>query len=309
MAQENLYTVVAAQLNETRTLFYQALFQQENGALVQRIDDVVAGEVKTLDQLVTAGLVGRQALLAARVQRTNFGTVILSNTGSLRVLLTNLLQSMGRELGPAGAVGSSSVAPVRLAGLLEDHALAFDAAAAAREALADRPDIRNLRATVRLLNEDANITRAGYYPLVRVYVAGELIPQTFVQRNDTNSVRQSDETQVTEIRPGIREDWAVIDTGLVRGGVRTIQAQSDAISIAVQQAERDLPANLALVHARMAGAADKIAVLRGNVDTAENTLNMVQAGLAQGLDSELEFLDAQNGVLGTRAGLLGAELE
>lgn len=308
-AQENLWTVTSEQLNETRVLFYQALFQQENGEIVRRIDELVGGEIKTLDQLVTAGLAGRQALLASQVQRTNFGTVIISNTGSLQVFLTSLLQNMGRELGPVGVPGSSSTAHVRLAGLLEDRSLSFDAAAAAKEALAHRPDLRNLRDTVRLLNEDANITRAGYYPLVRVYVAGELVPNSFVQRNQTNAVRASDETQTSEIRPGVRANWTIIDTGQVRGTVRALQAQRDEISIALQQAERDLPGNLALVRARMRGAADRIATLRGNVDTAENTLNMIQGGLAQGLNSQLEFLDAQNGVVGSRAGLLVAELE
>ena len=309
VARENFYTVAATQLNQTRTLFYQALYQQENGAVLRRLDDSIAGEIKSLDQLVTAGLVGRQPLLAAQVQRTNFGTSLLGNTGSLQSALTSLLQNMGRELGPAGVPGSSSTTGIRLGGLLEDQALAFDAAAAAREALADRPDILGLRAAVRSLNEDANIARAGYYPLIRVYVEGELIPQNFVQRTETNSVRQSDQTQTTEIRPGVRGNWTIIDTGAVRGTVRGLEAQRDVLSIALRQAKCNLPSSLALVHARMADAANKIAALRGNVGTAENTLDMIQAGLAQGINSQLEFLDAQNGVLGARSGLLGAELE
>ena len=309
VAQENFYTVASAQLNQTRTLFYLALFQQENGAVLRRLDDALAGEIKAVDQLVTAGLVGRQQTLALQVLRTNFNTALLTNVGSLQTGLNSLLQNMGRELGPQSVPGSTVPADVHLANDLEDHAVAFDPAAAAREALAARPDLRGLRAMVRAFTEDANIARAGYYPLVRVYLAGELVPQSFVQRTDTNSTRSNDQTQTTEIRPGVTENWTIIDTGAVRGAVRAAEADRDIFNIALQRAERDLPSDLARIRSRMAGAAERIDALRGNVATADNTLTMIQNGLAQGINSEIEILDAQNGVLGSRSGLLAAELE
>ncbi len=308
-AQEALYTVTAARLDQTRILFYQSLYQQEFGAVLRRLDEVSGAEIKTLDQLVTGGLAGRQSLLATKVQRTNFDTGIISNTGSTQLSLTALLQNMGRDLGPAARGRPSPTDNVRLVGLLEDRPLSFDAAAAAREALDHRPDIRSLRAMVRLENENANIARAGYYPLVQLYVAGELVPQSFVQRTDSNSVRQSDETQVTEVRPGVQESWTIVDTGQVRGTVRALEARRNEISVSLQAAERNLPSDFALVRAQITDAADKIAALRGNVDVAENTLTLVQGGLAQGINSQLEFFDAQSGVLGTRIGLLTAELE
>ena len=302
VAQENFYTVASAQLEQTRILFYTALFQQENGEALRGIDASLASEVKSLDQLVTAGLVGRQGLLASQVQRTNFGTSLLANTGEVQTGVTSLLLSMGREQ-------TSAPGDVRLAGQLDDRAISFDLAAASREALANRPDIRTLRATLRSITEDANIVRAGYYPSVRVFLDGELVPETFVQRTGTNSTRESDQTQTSEIRPGVSGSWTVIDTGAVRGTVRTIEAQRDTIEVALQQAERNLPSDLALVRARMADAANRIAALRSNIGIAESTLNTVQAGIAQGVNSQIELLDAQNGVLGTRSGLLAAELD
>ena len=309
-AEQNFYAVASAQINLTRILFYQTLFQQENGAVLRQLDDSLADEVKSFDQLVTAGLTGRQQLLALQVIRTNFGTALLANVGSLQNSLTVLLQSMGRELGPAGKPGSASTANVRLAGTLETRALEFDPAATAREALANRPDLLYLRAMVRASNEDANIARAGYYPLVRVYLAGELVPQSFLQRTDTTtSTRASDQDQTTEIRPGVLGNWTIIDTGAVRGMVRGAEASRDEIGIGLHQIERDLPSNLAQIRARMQGAAARIHALESNVGTAENTLGMIQNGVNQGLNSEIEVADAQNGVIISRSGLLTAELE
>ena len=63
------------------------------------------------------------------------------------------------------------------------------------------------------------------------------------------------------------------------------------------------------MRARLADAASTVAVLRGNVDIAQNTLNIIQAGVAQGINSQLEFLDAQNGILTIRSNVLAATLE
>ena len=309
VAQENFYTVASAQLYQTRIFFYQALFQQENGEVLRGIDRSFGGEVKSLDQLVTAGLVGRQSLLAAQVQRTNFGTSLLANTGSVQTGLTSLLQNMGRNLGPAGTPGSPAAANIHLAGELDTREISFDAPAMAREALAHRPDIRALRATVRQANEDANIVRGGYYPTVRLYLDGELVPNTFVQRTGSNSERESDQTQTTELRPGVQANWTIIDTGLVRGTVNNLQAGRDAILVALQQAERNLPSDFALLRAQMTGAANRINALQSNVGVAQDTLNTVQSGVAQGVNTQIELFDAQNGVLSARSGLLAAELD
>ncbi len=309
-AQQNFYAVASTQLNQTRILFYQTLFQQENGAVLRQLDASLVSELKGFDQLATAGLTGRQQLLALQVVRTNFGTALLANVGGLQNVQTSLLQSMGREQGPAGKPGSGTTASIHLAGTLEDHALDFDPAAVARETLAHRPDLLSLRAMVRSANEDANIARAGYYPLVRVYLAGELVPQSFLQRTDTTtSTRTSDQDQTTEIRPGVQGNWTIIDTGAVRGAVRGAEAGRDELGISLRQAERDLPSNLAQVRARMRGAEGRIHALASNVGTAENTLNLIQNGVTQGLNSEIEVVDAQNGVIGSRSGLLTAELE
>ena len=103
--------------------------------------------------------------------------------------------------------------------------------------------------------------------------------------------------------------WTIIDTGAVRGTVRSTEAARDQISISLRQAERDLPSNLAQIRARMRGAAARIDALESNVGTAESTLSFVQNGVSQGVNSEIEVLDAQNGVIGSRSGLLNAELE
>ena len=305
-AQENFYAVASTQLHLARTLFLQALFQQQSSAILQDIDRLLAANIQSVNQLAGAGLLGRSSLLTAQVQRENFNPGILSNTGTFHTTLAQLLQVMGRESAPGGP---NPLTQITLAGNLGERLPAFDPAQARQRALDRRPDVRALRALVRAYTEDANIARAGYYPAIRVYLDGEAIPQSNVRNNNPNAVRASDQVNVTEVRPGVSGGWNVIDTGAVRGAVRQQEATRDQISIALATLERNIPSELAIVRARVADAESTVAALSGSVDVAQSTLDIIQAGVTQGINSQLELIDARQGVSGIRNGLLAANLE
>ena len=57
-AEQNFYSVASTQLHAARLLFYQTLYQQENGRVLRQSDAVLAENVKSQSQLVTAGLAG-----------------------------------------------------------------------------------------------------------------------------------------------------------------------------------------------------------------------------------------------------------
>ena len=305
-AQENLYAVAVAQLHAARVTFLQALFQQKSGAILHDIDTVLAGNIQSQNQLASAGLVGRAALLSAQVQRANFNPAILSTSGTYRSSLARLLQLMGRE---PSVHGRDALTDITLAGTLGETLPAFDPAEATRHALERRPDVRVLRAVIRTSQEDVNIAKGGYYPLIRLYLNGEAVPQSNVRNDTPNAVRSTDQVSVTEIRPGVSGSWNIIDTGTVRGAVRGQEANRDLVSISLARLERDIPAELANVRARLTDAASTSAALQGSVGTAQNTLNIIQSGVAQGINSQLEFLDAQSSVLSIRNSLLAADLE
>ncbi len=304
-ARSNFLVVATAELHAARTEFFSALFQQQNGVILAGIADNLTANAKGMGQLLNAGLAGRQSLLAAQVQQANFAPGIIAATGSLRDNLTGLLQTMGRPLGP----GSDPVKAVTLADGWEDGPLDFDAAAATREARSSRPDLLALRDLIRSYQEDARITRGGYYPLVRIYVTGDLLPGNFVQSQRPNAVRPSDDTQQTEIRPGVREDWNIIDTGAVQGSAQQLDRLREAVAISLQHLEQDIPGELAAIRAQADRAAKQRELFQANVDLSASTLQIVQSGVTQGTNSQLEFLDAETSVLSTRIGLLSSRLQ
>jgi outer membrane protein TolC len=305
VARSNFLVTATAQLYAARVQFYGAFYQQENGVLLREISDSIGANVKGVTELLKAGLAGRQAQLQAQVQQVNFQPQIVANTGAFRSSLTTLLQTMGRPLGPGAAPEGS----ISLAGPWEDGELRFDPVAAARESRERRPDLQAMRDLIRSYTEDANIIRGGYYPLVRIYVTGELLPEDFIQGNRTNTVRPEDNTQETEISPGVRYDWNVIDTGNISGGAHRQDALRDALKIALGQLEHHISGDLAAVRSRFDFASKERDLFAANVGIASDTLHQIDSGVAQGTNSQLEFLDAQTSVLSTRVGLLGAQLQ
>ncbi len=306
-ALENYYAVAVTQMYATRTLFNQALFHRDNGKLLSEIDHTYEANIKTVETLVNAGLTGRQALLQAQIQRANFSTAITSATGSYRTSLTALLASMGREQRTVG--GGDLVANVRLEGTLDAAPMHFDPRAAAEQALTHRPDLEALRVLVRSEREDAKITRAGYYPLVRVYVTGDLIPQSSSRSDRPNQLREGDDVRTTEIRPGARYDWAALDFGAVRGAAQEIDRTREAVEINLHRLEQNVTGDLSQLRAAAQSAAATIQALRDNLVAAQDTLNIVTGAVAQGTGSQLEFDNAQTGLLTTRGSLLQAQLQ
>ena len=306
-AQENYYAAAVTQLYATRTLFYVALFQRENGVILADIDRSFASNIKTVEGMVNAGLSSRQALLQAQTQRAGFASLITATTGAYRTTLTALLAAMGREQSAVG--GGDLVANVHLEGELDDKPITFDSRLAARQALASRSDLLALRLLIRSFREDARITRAGYYPLVRVYVTGELIPQSFVRSDRPNALRSGDQVQTSEIRPGGQYSWNVIDTGLVSGTAQLIDRTREQLEASLVRLEQDIPRNLARLRAQLDDAAATIKATTENLTAAQDTLNIVTASVAQGTDSQLDFENAETGLLSTRSSLLQARFQ
>lgn len=301
-AKANFAVVASSQLDAARTSFYRALYYREYGKALDELAGSLNANVDAASGLIKAGLAGRQTLLAAQIQLANERPAQLDAEANYKTSLAQLFQAMGRSL-DAGTDPSSSIT---LAGTLGGGSFTFDAAAMAREALARRPDLAALREAVASASEDARIAAGGYFPIVRIYVDGQLLPSNFVKGN---AQRPGDNTQTTEARPGIREDWAVIDTGAVLGNVRRIEALRDASAIALRQAERDIPSELALVRAQLTSAGKQSDLFASNVAIAQDTQSMTEASVKQGTLSQLDFLNAQQGVLQAKLGALQAQLQ
>ena len=304
-ARQAFYTVATSELFRAHQFFIRALYAQKREEVLRLTDRILQTNLAARNALLNSGLGSRQDVLSAQVQRANFDPQVAANTGSFHANLATLLQIMGRRL-PEARGKADPLDGITLAGSLDDGPLDFDPAAAAREALATRPDLQALRTEIKTYTENANVARAGYYPSIKIYLAGQYLPQTYVESASTSS-RVNDRVETTELRPGIRGDWTVIDTGAILGQTRQFDALRAVVGNQLHNLELTIPGDLATVRAQADAAGASIAGLQSNIAISQDTLNIIQAGVAQGLNSQLEFLDAQSGVFDTRLGLLEAQ--
>lgn len=307
VAKENFVAVSSSLLNQARLLYYQALYAREGGRILGELNQRLDANSREIGDLVKSGLISRQRLLQAQVQRSAYDTPLFAYRGNYEEAVANLWRLMGRQ---GGYEAGDPLSRLTLAGSLADARLpTFDPARIIPAALETRPDVKYLREIVQSYREDARITRAGYYPVLQILVTGQVLPQNFVRSDRPNSVRAGDAIATNEVRFGGRYSWTVIDTGAVQGGARRIDRLRESLEASLRRVEGNVSRDVARLRAMCDNLAGQAEAYRGNVATSADTLKIVSDALKQGASSQLEVIDAENGELNTQLGLLNVQLQ
>ena len=301
-AEHNFAATASTVLHQVRLQFNGALFARDNDVILRQTRGRLGENVRLTQQSFDAGVAARVAVLQARLQVINLSPGLITTEGDVREARVTLLRLMGRPLGPGARPED-----LELSGTLDEAGadFDFDAAAARDLALRRRADLRAARDLVRIFQEDTRILRGGYYPLVRLVVNGQYVPQNNTTTND-QGLRRTDRTQTTEFRYGPDFTWNVLDLGAVRGPVRASRAQGQAFAARLAGAEAGVGRDLAGVRARLRAAADRRRALAAGRGAGEATLNAITAGAVQGTSSQFEVLQAQSDLLSNRTQLLQA---
>lgn len=307
VAKENFVSVTSSVLYQARLQFNQALYAREAGKVLGEVSKRLDANSREIGDLVNSGLLGRQRLLQAQVQRSSYDTPVLAYQGSYDNAVATLWRLMGRH---GGYEHGDPIKELTLTGSLADAQLPkLDAARIIPEALAVRPDIKYLRDMVQANKEDARIVRAGYYPVAQLIVTGQALPQNFVRSSRPNAVRAGDEIDTNEVRFGGRYTWTVIDTGAVQGNAQRIDHLREALQATLRHVEGNVSRDVALLQALSDDLDAQLKTYRDNSATAADTLQIVSDAVKQGTSSQLEVIDAESGQLNTQLGLLNVQLQ
>jgi len=304
LAQQNLNRTVTATLHAARVTFLRALYLRDLIALHEEIDQRLQANVDSEQRRLDVGTGSKAAVDAAKVQQLNLELALANLRNDYFSTVTRVAELCGRDPG-ADSNGVWQSRLPRPVGVLQFEPVNVDWSQETAYALRHRADLKLLRALTDATAADKQTVQAGYFPLVSLTAAGLFIPQNLFVSKQTDIVPGQD-PRTSDLRAGVEMSWRVIDNGQVTGPSHRLEAVRQEYEIARRQLEQNIPRELAVIEGTLASADARHDALLKSAEAAEENLRLIEAQLALGAATQLDFLNAQSNLLSVRVGLADA---
>ena len=253
-----------------------------NAILSQHLFDVKSTSFETAQrQLDETTLRRRQGMasnydhLRATVEVSNSKAALLQAQNDLDLAFTALFRLIGAS--PDSQVTLTTPLP------LVRETIAFDDALAV--ALASRADLATAEYAVRLQREAVANARAAAIPTLSAYLTGALANP---DPHDSASDEWGDEW-----RAGLNATWTLFDGLATRGAVREAEASLRQLELALQDAEESVVSEIRQRVLALRTAEEFADSQSQNLETAREALRLVEVGLREGQNTQVEVMDAR----------------
>jgi outer membrane protein TolC len=304
IAQQNLNRTVTAILHEARVTFLRALYLRDLIALHEEIDQRLRANVDNEQQRLDVGTGSKAALANAKIQELNLELALANLRSDYFSMVTRVAELCGRDPG-AGTNGVWQSRLPKPVGALQYERASVDWSHESAYALEHRADLKLFHALANAAAADKQTVQAGYFPLVSLTASGLFIPQNLFVSKQTDIVPGQD-PRTSDLRAGVEMSWRVIDNGQVTGPSHRLEAIRQEYEITRQQLEQNIPRELAVIEGALESADARHDALLKSAEAAEENLRLIEAQLALGAATQLDFLKAQSDLLSVRVGLADA---
>jgi outer membrane protein TolC len=296
IAQQQLNVAVVDQLHAARLAFYAAVYNRSLESIREEQRQKLQDNVATQKDRFEAGLADRSAFVSATVQAYELEPQIES--------AHRAYQDAQLQLAEAMAIDPAKTSLPEPEGKLQFVPMRIDLDSETAAALQRRADLKLARLFVRAANEDQLIIAADYYPAVAGAINGEYVPVTGIHRQGSTSKTQ--DFIGSEIREKAAYTWRVVDNGKVGGAVLRARSAKEINELACHKLETDIPRDVSHIANYLKTTEVREGSLAAASEAAEQSAQLVQQNLADGLASPLDYRTTQNAFLETRSGLLDA---
>jgi len=296
IAQQQLNVAVVEQLHAARLAFYTALYSRSLESIREEQRRRLQENVATQKDRFEAGLADRSAFVSATVQAYELEPQIES--------AHRAYQDAQLQLAEAMAIDPAKTSLPEPEGKLQFVPMRIDLDSETAAALQRRADLKLARLFVRAANEDQLIIAADYYPAVAGAINGEYVPVTGIHRQGSTSKTQ--DFIGSEIREKAAYTWRVVDNGKVGGAVLRARSAKEINELACHKLETNIPRDVSHIANYLKTTEVREGSLAAASEAAEQSAQLVQQNLADGLASPLDYRTTQNAFLETRSGLLDA---
>ena len=301
LAGQTFYRETTDRLNKARNTFVHALYIRDLLALSNEIMQHLQANVTSAQQRLDAGLGTRVAVAQAQVQALNLARDLASLSNEYFSTTTQLAELTGNNFN----VPTNHVILPRPVGTLVYRPITIDLPAETAYALEHRADIGFLRTLVASAIADEQIVTADFFPRLTLEADLLFIPNSVLLTKQTQLVA-GQSMLATEERAGVGLTWRVIDNGQVIGARRRLDAIRQEYILTLHKLEEAVPRELAEIAGALQTAVAQHDAFVKSVAAAAENLKLIEARLALGQATQLDFLNAQSDLLGVSAGLINA---
>src|SRR6266404_1764296 len=264
----------------TRQQFYLVLLDRALIGVQEESVRLLQSQLQDQQNRFEAGTVPRFNVLQAQVALQNQIPLLITAQNNFRISQLQLAKTLGLDFDPRR--GDS--APLEAVGELVYTPREIQITQAIALAKANRPFLKQQKATVLSNNSQVGVARSGYFPQINA-TAGE----EFRSSPLTDNIRAARSGYIF----GATGTWAIWDWGATFGRVKqaraileesknTLDDDVRQVELEVQQAYSNLQQNRELIKSQ-----------EKNVEEAEEALRLAKARLDAGAGVQLDVLNAQ----------------
>jgi len=244
-------------------------------------DAVISAEAHLNDVRVKRanGVASKYDELRAQVDVANFRAELIRQENNLVLAKTSLLRILG----------TATDAPIRLADKLHHESVVMTLEQAVESAYANRPDLYMAELNIRMQREKLKALRGTYLPEV------DLALQAASDRD-----RDGEDQWSGSQRVAIELNWAIFDGMGREGEIMAAKALLKQREIELKDVEEDVFLDVRQALLNLANAEEYVESQRLNLQHAEEGLRLAMTGYREGVNTEVEVVDARSALTEAR---------
>jgi len=286
-------------IDEVRRNFYQALLTQRSTDVLRASVARTSTTLNEVAQRVTQGVLPKYQRLSTEVSLSNLETQLVQAEAQAATALDLLKMTLGMPVEqPIRLVGELEVDQLDLFRMTSLHA-AVDAA------IAQRPDLEQLRHSISLQQVQVRATQASFYPTVNAFANFSFTGSVPGNRNFTIS-DPNDPFRFTAgsngffsgsywdpgVNVGLQLRWDIFTGFQNRARLQQQQIQLDRLEVQEAQTLQAIRVEIQQARRNMDAARQRIAAQQQTIQTAELNYQFARTRLAEGVATRLEERDA-----------------
>ena len=269
-SQSQLAAARANVLRDTTNAYFQLIEARKAAAIADQAVVVAQDDLKTSNELFTAGTAARADVLRQQVTLANAQVQQVQADNAAALANAALANELNVDLG-------STIQPTES---LAVTAPAFDLTTVLADARSKRPEIAAAASAVSIADETVKAARAGTLPTVALQLSNagttpnfENIPQP--QLSETLSVT-----------------WKLFDGGFTHGKVAEATADVAKAKINLQQLENGVDLEAREAYLNYVAAQAQVAAAQSGQSSADESLRVTRLRYRSGVGTSLELSDA-----------------